>query len=557
MNVINNCYESKIIISMYNNRYILVICLQSVISRTLDLSKESKFKSHVPQFEQSEVEPADTSAYVSFQTLNWYNHDINYELYISELNIDNYLNDGFLFTYPPPLRAELFSYLSQTESLWKEWKIITTNKRIYQLKSLTSGSFYRIKYTMKSKYSSSKSSRVKYIPLKRKNTSVSLFVRGTGRNNHNNAQILLNNDIIFNNGKYQGLALIVLSRYNLQVKTINYFDTYTEKKETQKNDVFYEKYFYDETNNIISETVVITMTKEYKTKQAELLLKSIKQLKKSDLFVLVSCYGWEKYFTIEVAEFLTQHGGLKIKELNYAFYHDNHENVLNYDSLLEKNYYHHPYALVGIPYIGSGNGYEIIQTNKGHYLSTDNLPNAEVLVHLTFDEHLRVFLFKTAHKEHYNFINHIYLHKAMDFSLKNMFPLLVNSNVTTFINSHFNIFEQNTNIDHLIPGYVGCYQTELDRVVLGNNQCSTRSYFNGGIYQNGLKIEEEWYYNFYLFNGLHNIECFPPYEINGNQCLDTVRALTSSSQIVKCRIGISPQLCNDNQSYEKLFYGFD
>lgn len=542
---------------MYINGVILIVCFQFVILRPLDLSKENAFKSHIPQFGRSEVEPTDTSAYVTLQTLPWYNHDITYLIFISKINLNNWSNDPFLFTYPPPLKSEILSYLQQKDNLWEEWITITTNKRIYHLHSLTPGSFYRVKYTMKSKYSSSKSSIIKYIPLKRLNKSISLFVRGTGRNNHNNAQVSLNNDIIFNNGKYQGLALIVLSRYNLKVKSINYFDTYTERKEIETNDFIYEKYSYDTSNNLISETVSITITKEYITKQSELLLNAIKQLKRSDIFIVVSCYGWEKYFTIELAEFLTQHGGLKIKELKYAFYQSSNENVFNYDSLLKNNYYHHPYTLVGIPYIGSGNGYEIIQTNKGHYLSTDNLPYAEVLVHLSFDKLLRVFSFKSRHKDYYNFLDHFYLHQSLDFSLKNMFPLLVNSNLTTFINSHFNIIEINTDIDHLMSGFVGCYRTEFDRVVLGNDKCSTRSYFNGVVYQNGLKIEEQWYYDFYSHNGLQNIECSPPYIINGNECLDTVLALASSSLIVQCRIGISPQLCNDNELYEKMFNGFN
>ena len=58
-----------------------------------------------------------------------------------------------------------------------------------------------------------------------------------------------------------------------------------------------------------------------------------------------------------------------------------------------------------------GNGFEVVQTNKGHYISTENLPQAEMIVTLTFNEYNRAYYFdrKQKYRSHYNLINHSYL----------------------------------------------------------------------------------------------------------------------------------------------------
>ena len=54
---------------------------------------------------------------------------------------------------------------------------------------------------------------------------------------------------------------------------------------------------------------------------------------------------------------------------------------------------YHPYAFVGIPNIGPGNGYESIKSNKGHYLTVEGLPYAELNVRLKFNRITRNYQF--------------------------------------------------------------------------------------------------------------------------------------------------------------------
>ena len=87
-----------------------------------------------------------------------------------------------------------------------------------------------------------------------------------------------------------------------------------------------------------------------------------------------------------------------------------------------------------------------------------------------------------------------------------------------------------------------------------------RSYFKGGIYQNGINIYEMEYYNFYLNAGLKSIECLPPYNVDNESCIDPniIHNYTYDIPIIMCGIGIQPQLCEGNEEIiNNDFSGFD
>lgn len=550
--------------------YLIIILLIIVTNnRQIDKSKESLLSLYKPQFKQTEVLPSETSCYIPMESLPWYPNSIIYSVYLSEMNSDEWDKDMHIYQNWKYSDEEIIQYTKNTELLWKPWTpYYQGTKRIIYVDSLSSGSYYRVRYTVSSKFTTSQYSEIKFIGLKRNNKKVNVYMRGTGRNNHGNAIIKLNNNIILEHGKFQGLAVIALNRRNLKVDTIQLFDTYTKNSNVKTETVTYTKYSYDDDGNIITSTETTTVEKSLLLENDNKLQKFIKSIKDNQFILLVSCYGWEQYFTYKTAELLARYGALKIKELSYSFYQSYNEDKFQFESILPQNKYHHPYAFIGIRNLGMGNGFEVVQTNKGHYISTENLPQAEIIVTLSFNEYNRAYYFdrKQKYRSHYNLINHSFLNKADDLTLKNVFSLLVYANITSKINTHFDIYDWNTDSEHLISfdpsndNNNNVYQTELDRMVVGNGIGVMRSYFKGGIYQNGKNVYNLEYYYLYLNTGLKGIECSPPYTPNGKECIDPniVDNYSYDIPIIMCGIGLAPQICKDNKEYSNpSFEGFN
>ena len=549
--------------------FVIGSLIYSIICLSIDKSKESSLESYIPKIIQSEVKPKKTSCYIALEYLDWYPNSITYTLYISEMNEEIWYEDEYLMSNSIYSNGELINYILSNNSLWNEWsEKYSGSKRIIKLTDLNEGSFYRIKYKISSRFTTSQFSEVKLIPLQKANTKVNIFVQGTGRNNHDNAIVTLNNNIILKHGKFQGLVAITLNRKNLSVSSIKFFDTYHENTQNEIKTVEYIKYSYDENGNIITNNENTTIETIDPISENNNLLKFLEEITISKILIIVSCYGWEKFFLYETAEYLSIFGALKIKEMANSFFFKSNEDKFKDQTILNQNLYHHPYAFIGIKGIGVGNGFEVIQTNKGNYLSTENLPHAFLIVSLSFNKFNRAYYFNYQQDfiDNYNLINYDYLYNSLDLSLKELFPFLLHSNLSSSTNSQFNIYDKNTLTDNLLPfdsnndNNNNIYQTELDRVVVGDGIGVMRSYFKGGIYQNGINIYEMEYYNFYLNAGLKSIECLPPYNVDNESCIDPniIHNYTYDIPIIMCGIGIQPQLCEGNEEIiNNDFSGFD
>ena len=547
--------------------FVIGSLIYSIICLSIDKSKESSLESYIPKIIQSEVKPKKTSCYIALEYLDWYPNSITYTLYISEMNEEIWYEDEYLMSNSIYSNGELINYILSNNSLWNEWsEKYSGSKRIIKLTDLNEGSFYRIKYKISSRFTTSQFSKL--IPLKKANTKVNIFVQGTGRNNHDNAIVTLNNNIILKHGKFQGLVAITLNRKNLSVSSIKFFDTYHENTQNEIKTVEYIKYSYDENGNIITNNENTTIETIDPISENNNLLKFLEEITISKILIIVSCYGWEKFFLYETAEYLSIFGALKIKEMANSFFFKSNEDKFKDQTILNQNLYHHPYAFIGIKGIGVGNGFEVIQTNKGNYLSTENLPHAFLIVSLSFNKFNRAYYFNYQQDfiDNYNLINYDYLYNSLDLSLKELFPFLLHSNLSSSTNSQFNIYDKNTLTDNLLPfdsnndNNNNIYQTELDRVVVGDGIGVMRSYFKGGIYQNGINIYEMEYYNFYLNAGLKSIECLPPYNVDNESCIDPniIHNYTYDIPIIMCGIGIQPQLCEGNEEIiNNDFSGFD
>ena len=550
--------------------FLLLLFIYKINSRKIDNFLDDNLTSYQPILSNPEMKPLISSCHIVFNSPNWYKNSITYKLYISEYISDIWYKDKHIFN-PKLSNDEIEKYILSNETLFKSWNLIYSgSQRICNINNLNNGSLYRIKYKIISKSSNAESlfSNIKLISLKHNIERVSLFIKGTGKNHHNNSFVKINNKIILNNGKFFGLCAIILNKKDLSVNSINYFDTYSKNEEIEEETKTYTKYSYDSKGNIQTNSDTITIKKDKILYENNKLIDLINnKIDFGQILIIVSCFGWEKYFTYETAELLTNFGALKIKELNYAFYTKNNEDKFKYNNVLGDNYYHHPFAFVGSKNLGMGNGFEVIQTNKGNYLSTENLPFAEILVTLNYNYLTHSYEFDKIQKyqENYRLINYNYLHNSLDLSLNNLISFLVHSNLTSSINSHFNIYNPivqaniQMDFDEENDNCYFVYQTELDRVVIGNNLGSIRTDYNGDIYQGGFNVYFLEYYNFYynvVFNGLI---CKPPFTPNDKECLDPniTNNYDYDIPILMCGIGIQPQICANNENYEYLFEGFN
>jgi hypothetical protein len=417
----------------------------------------------------------------------------------------------------------------------------------------------------------SKKSMVKYIHTRRRKESdsyVNLYVKGTGRNNFDNAIVRYNNDIyLSNDSKYQGLQLLVIKRRNMQLIYRMFFDTFNSAPNKQFQSTFLQ-YSYNEDGSIKTETVNKIITKTGNYDAANDLYYRLSKLDNTVFLVLVSCFGWERYFTVELVDLLAKFGALNILEFKQFFSTrktqqiNKDESLFQEDSVLKKHNNYHPFAFVSIPWLGPARGFESIRTNKGNYLSVKNIPQAELLIRIKYNPYSRIYNFdqEQYHKRFSYSDDYKDLFNAPDYSLRNVLPLLLYSNTTSDYNLGFDIFDPNTNLDYPQNKQNKTlnqkFQTELDRVVLGDNVYALRRDSSGAVYQDGIDISTKDFFAYYNATAYYGLECKWPYNINSAECAD-ISKLPMANDFFRCKIGASPQLCSQNLTDSTYFPGYD
>jgi hypothetical protein len=360
------------------------------------------------------------------------------------------------------------------------------------------------------------------------------------------------NDIkVYENGGYVGLALILIQRSNFAIKEISLYDTHSKKDSTIRTvDKTFYAYNADGSVRKITQEVKQLTSDNYSA--ATDLYNKMLSLEEDKIVILVSCYGWERYFTTELADLLAKYGALNILELKGFLINNDLDSKINNKNVLNKHFYYHPFAFIGIPNIGPGNGYESLRTNKGHYLSTDNLPYAELLVKFKYNKYARNYYYDARqYYPRYNYKDDFdYLFKAQDYSLSNVIPLLVYKNMTTPSNTGFSIYDKTNNKEFEFP-FSGVYETELDRVVFGEGVGAKRYSLNGTLIQDGISLNETSYYEYFNSHVRNNAEC-----TNASQACPNGHLLQLNNPILQCKIGLTPHICSDNANYQYLFPGY-
>jgi len=356
-------------------------------------------------------------------------------------------------------------------------------------------------------------------------TNAHLMVRGTGQNNHNASIIKINDIEILNRGDFIGLYLLVLKRSNLEKVYGGHYDTQNEQVSNE-------------------------------------LSNKIRSYNENYFIILVSCVAWEKHITETLVKTLTNCGAIRILEF-YNSFRDKYSLETTAVDFSENNTdliskYGRPYVFVGIPNIGTGNGFESLRTNIGYYLSIGNLPYAELVIRLTFNPYINMYVFHNVqlmNKRHY-FDSIEMLMNAPDRSLRNLYEQLLDSNSTFRDNLQFVIYR---NYDYTAPLYdtsSRLKQTEFDRIFLGDNVLASRYDRQNTEYIAGINPTTTEYYKF-VNHFLEGNSCKPPYtNYEKENCIDLSK-IDNKPWVIRCYVGIQPQNCPELPRIENEFTGIN
>jgi hypothetical protein len=170
----------------------------------------------------------------------------------------------------------------------------------------------------------------------------------TGKNNPGMSSIKIAGVTIFSRRDKVGLTMAVVDRANFQLLSVDTFDTFNDRAESRR------------------------------------LASSIRACGPEKLVLIVSSHGWEKSFTTNLADAMEMYG---------AYYVGQWARVFDAPPIQPNPYadltgtqssdsFGHPYAFIGMFGLGMGNGFESIQLNTGHYLTTGKAEPA--IIRLSF-----------------------------------------------------------------------------------------------------------------------------------------------------------------------------
>jgi hypothetical protein len=392
---------------------------------------------------------------------------------------------------------------------------------------------------------------------------VNLYVKGTGRHNHENAVVKLGDTVLFNSGKYMGLGLVILNRNTLAVDFINTYNTFLRGNDKTITGITLE-YDVNEEGTVSYAQVEKQITKSDEREFADSLYNKIKSLNETSIVILTSVYGWEKYMTNELCDLLATMGAVNIREfknIEEEEFKDPMYNKWSNQNLVKKRPYYHPYAFIGIPNIPNGMGYESLRNNKANFMSTKNIPQAEILVRLRYYPYHKNYFFdnkivgdhKLAYSDSYNLV-----WNSTNFSLLNMMPLLMYANKTLGYNLAFTIYNHNIKKD-VIQNKTDdtqdqLFKTAFDNAVFNSTTAARRFTFLGQLYQskNSTDFTKLCHYNFFKATVLDEKTCEPPYSENALNPQCPLLALDCFQQdipILKCKTGLAPHICSSNEDF--------
>ncbi len=180
---------------------------------------------------------------------------------------------------------------------------------------------------------------------------IPFWIKGTGRNNHDYSIIEINNRVVYHRRKDMGLVLMVFSRLDMKLLVYEVFNTMHSREASED------------------------------------MAKKLRAQDHSALIVVVSADAWEMRATKVLVDAMEYCGAYHFGQWTYVFAEEEHFRSINsdLDQTASQEQFGHPYAFVGIPGIGTGNGWESLALNTGHYRTYGKAAHAHIRGVLYYD----------------------------------------------------------------------------------------------------------------------------------------------------------------------------
>jgi hypothetical protein len=248
-----------------------------------------------------------------------------------------------------PNSENFFSPRSEYVSSWSPWTVVyssTGRQFVFDATGLPSRAFaFRVRAVTASGSASGWSPPVMtHVRLPPEKERVMVELIGTGRNAPDYSEIRINGEIIFSRSDRPGLTLATFHRADLSRISLRTFNTQMDPAESAE------------------------------------LGRFLRSLDQSVYIFVISSDAWERFLSPSTASILESVGGFYVGQWARTINNDDR----SLGGTASQDSFGHPYALIGMPGLGMGRGWESLQLNTGHYLTRRKTERAIVRVRMEF-----------------------------------------------------------------------------------------------------------------------------------------------------------------------------
>jgi len=378
---------------------------------------------------------------------------------------------------------------------------------------------------------------------------VNFHIRGTGKNAHNYTVIEINRITIYKRRDETGLVLAVFSRLDFSLQWLRTYDTHRNRSE------------------------------------ALLMSKDIRRFNQTFFIVVASAIAWEWHAPQSLVKTMEFCGAYHFGQWAHIFGEQKHYEspASDLQQTASQEEFGHPYAFIGIPGIGTGNGWESLMHNTGHYLPINAKPQEAVIRGVSYYDYVfrlyrmqdvfptkSAFYMKATPPSAGTFHNPIPQIKRAAMSsnmpISSMLPSYVpyvgslQKSITVIIEANetvppFNfafLLVTSAEVRYTDPRPRNFWVTEIERIWEGS---SARYFRNGTLFATGLALYSRSCVDFVY----HDFNFASPELCGDNftKCCDKidvpqVTSATTEGRDTKrdwmaCSIGIAPTLCKNSE----------
>jgi hypothetical protein len=320
------------------------------------------------------------------------------------------------------------------ETVWTEWeKIYTGPARAYRItEGLIAGHPYELQvraHATNGEFTDFSEPQLVHTLRPAEIERFPFRIRGTGRNNPNYTEIEVDHRIIYRRWDQTGLVLAAFQRTDLQLVWLETYDTM------------------------------------HNVSRSRDMANDLRSFDQSFFLMVVSSDAWEMRATQTLVKAMEYCGAYHFGQWAYIFAEQQHYPSVwaDLEQSASQQEFGHPYALVGIPGIGTGMGWESLHYNTGHYLATGHAHPSIIVGTFMYDYLVR----------HYR-ITDVIASKS-PFYEKAMPPAPDTTDYPTPLDK-VEVFMPSPNPAPAYVPYIGTLQRHMDAIMESNQTSPPRNY---------------------------------------------------------------------------------